>query len=179
MSPEKKERFPFSVSVAVIPFYKSLQGELGILLGTRREDSLITPIGGGMEQGELPIDALNREWREETSLPFTYLNFLDQRPVEIVSPGVKKTSLGLLYFAQLTKEIGLPFYPGTSEISQLNLYTPDKIQELLLNTHRLYRPDLNHTTLHAVLTILSPIKGISIDLYQRARDKTLQFACSG
>ena len=168
-----EKRFPASVSVGVIPFYKSPDGNTGVLLGRRSEDGMVSPIAGGLEKGEKPLKALCREWLEETTLPFEYVELSSDFPITTVSPRQDKTSVGLTYLAVFGHEVTFPFYPMNGEIASINFFKPEELRDLLVHyKERLFRPDLNFDNLRTVLYMLSNREGMILDLYKNAQNGT-------
>src|ERR1035437_9251422 len=104
-----ERRFPASVSVGVIPFYDSPEGMRGILLGKRVEDGKVSPIAGALEKGEKPLKGLGREWVEETTLPFDYVELASDFPITTVSPQLNRTSVGLTYIGKFDHAVRFPF----------------------------------------------------------------------
>lgn len=171
---ETENRFPASVSVGVIPFCELSTRGKGILLGKRVEDGMISPIAGGLEKKERPLKALWREWTEETTLPFNYIELASDFPITRVSPEFHRdrTSIGLTYLGVFDHKLEFPFYPMNGDIASLDFYSPGDLRNLLVNyKEKLFRPDLNFDNLRTVLYMLSSREGLILDLYKNAQDR--------
>lgn len=141
-------------------------------MGERAEDAMISPIAGGLEKGETPLEALRREWVEETTLSFDYIKLDSDVPITTVSPQLDRTSVGLVYLGVLDRNIKLPFYPMTREIASINFYNPEDLRILLCNyKEKLFRPDLNFDILRKILYMLSSREGLILDLYKNAEGR--------
>ncbi|OGM05049.1 hypothetical protein A2715_03545 [Candidatus Woesebacteria bacterium RIFCSPHIGHO2_01_FULL_39_32] len=170
------ERRPkFSASVGVIPLYESPDGSKGVVLGLRIEDGLWTPIAGGLENQEYDLEALCREWQEETGLNPEESLQLFPIPLTTTSPQPGKTSVGITYIGKYTGP-ALPLRAWGDEIEVLESFAPERLKNLLDNPEgHLFRPDLNLGNLTAILTLLSPNDGVQTILLNRARQSTQRF----
>ena len=177
MFPENsvENRPRFSASVGVIPLYEGPDKSIGVVLGLRIADGLWTPIAGGLEKHENDLEALYREWQEETGLKPEESLQLFPIPLTTASPQLEKTSVGITYVGRYTGP-ALPLRAYGEEIDKLESFTPERLKVLLDDPYgKLFRPDLNLGNLTAILTLLSPYDGVQTVLLNRARKSTLYF----
>jgi len=134
-------------SVAVLPTIES-EREIKIILGQRADNKMWMPVGGSVEEEDaFPLDALKREWSEETGSSLHDCIQLSGRQRLLVYPANDPTHWGYLYYGRF---IGseLPQPKEGSELIRLKAFGPEEIYLLLKHYETsLYRPDLNHRVL--------------------------------
>ncbi len=142
MSPEKKERWPTTISVAIAVE----NGNRALLLVHKKGRDQWGLAAGGLQQGETLTEAAYRELREETGLGPEDTDGLFGLKEVFVIPGDTKTSLGVVFFTRikmiLPKE-GLRV-EGNEEIDFVQPFTDIELSKLIHGEPgKIYKPEFN------------------------------------
>ncbi len=140
------ERHPTTTSVALRLGWQPEGNHLfpRLILVTKKGTGQLGLIAGGLEKDEDPFKAAYREAEEEADLPPYFFVILNSRPQVLVSPQSAKSSVGLVYDAQLLEAISPQGYvPDSPEISFVKPYTAEELLPLVEDPSRWYRPEFN------------------------------------
>ncbi len=148
----ESKHFPTTTSVALRLGWQPKDDRLfpRLVLVTKKGTGQLGLIAGGIEKDEDPFKAAYREAEEEADLPPYFFVILNSRPQVLVSPQSAKSSVGLVYDAELCEPIPLEGYdPKSPEISWVKPYTAEELLPLVRDPKLWYRPEFN----------LPPVKG--------------------
>jgi len=142
MSPENRERWPTTTSVAIVV----INGDRSLLLVHKKKFDQWSLPAGGLQKGETLAEAAYRELQEETGLTKDDIEELNYPNDILIIPGETKTSIGFLYFTRINKVLSPEgiIVEGNEEIDLIRPFKDTELSNLLHKEHRrIYKPEFN------------------------------------
>lgn len=139
---QSQERWPVSLSVAVL---LSTSNDELILVRNRANKTWGLP-AGGIEKGEFPKDALEREIREETAILPKQYEYKGLEPHVICIPGEDKTRIGLVYDAIYTgSDLPINWWKvDDDKVDFAMAFSKASVAELIKQADiKVYKPEFN------------------------------------
>lgn len=116
--------------------YAVIQNQNGEYLVVQSSDKYLFLVGGGIENGEAPIEALKREALEEIGFNLSIGEFIGKAEKHWVSPqypDLSQHNIGYFYACTLAKKVAEPL-----ETEPMRWVSLETIEKKLFHEHHLY-----------------------------------------